>query len=159
MVETGALTWMDSIAMDRRMRPVEMGGPVSGLSLGNTDFQLPLKIFYWVQVRRLAWPLQDLEMLLTEPLLGCPGCGFWVVMLEDPAATRLQGCSWGDGGCWPRSCDAWPIHPPFNTLKLSCPICRKASPKNDVPTSKLHSRDGVLGVVLLLLPPNTASKV
>lgn len=79
--------------MDRRMRPVEMGGPVSGLSLGNTDFQLPLKIFYWVQVRRLAWPLQDLEMLLTEPLLGCPGCGFSVVMLEDPAATCLQGCS------------------------------------------------------------------
>lgn len=95
MVETGALTWMDSVAMDRWMHPVEMGGQVSGPSLGNTDFQLPLKIFYWIQVRRLAWPLQDLEMLPTEPLLGCPGCVFWVVMLEGPATTRLQGSYWG----------------------------------------------------------------
>ncbi|CDQ92236.1 unnamed protein product [Oncorhynchus mykiss] len=66
---------------------------VSGLSLGNTDFQLPPKMFYWVQVWRLARPLQDLELLLTEPLLSCPGCVFWVVvMLEDPATTHLQ-CS------------------------------------------------------------------
>jgi hypothetical protein len=36
---------------------------VSGLSLGNTDFQLSPKIFYWVQVWRPARPLQDLEML------------------------------------------------------------------------------------------------
>ena len=64
---------------------------VLGLSLGNTDFQLPPKIFYWVQVWRLARPLQDLEMLLTEPLLRCPGSVLWVVvMLEDPATTHLQ---------------------------------------------------------------------
>jgi len=49
---------------------------VQGLSLGNTDFQLPPKIFYWVQVWRLARPLQELEMLLTELLFSCPGCVF-----------------------------------------------------------------------------------
>jgi len=67
---------------------------VSGLSLGNTDFQPPPKIVYWVQVWRLARPLQDLEMLLTEPHLSYPRCVFWVVvMLEEPATTHLQ-CSY-----------------------------------------------------------------
>ncbi len=31
------------------------------------DFQLPPKIFYGVEIWRLARPLQDLEMLLTKP--------------------------------------------------------------------------------------------
>ena len=67
---------------------------VSGLSLGNTDFQLPPKIFNWVQVWRLARPLQDLEMLLMEPLLSGPGGGVRVGgMREDPATTHLQ-CSY-----------------------------------------------------------------
>ncbi len=35
------------------------------------DFQLPPKIFYGVEIWRLARPLQDLEMLLTKPLLRC----------------------------------------------------------------------------------------
>ncbi len=53
-------------------------------------------MFYWVQVWRLARPLQDLEMLLTEPLLSCPCCVFGViVMLEDPATTHLQFSYWG----------------------------------------------------------------
>ncbi len=57
-----------------------------GLSLGNTDFQLPPKIFYGVEIWRLARPLQDLEMLLTKPLLRCPGGVFGIiVMLKDPA--------------------------------------------------------------------------
>jgi len=52
------------------------------------------------------------------------------------------------------------IHPPLNTLQSSCPLCRKASPKNDVSSSMLHGWDGVLGVVLiLLLPPKTVSGV
>ena len=42
-----------------------------GLLLGNTDFQLPPKIFYGVEIWKLARPLQDLEMLLTKPLLRC----------------------------------------------------------------------------------------
>ncbi|MEQ2250530.1 hypothetical protein ILYODFUR_001767 [Ilyodon furcidens] len=63
---------------------------VSGRSLGNTNFQLPPKIFDWVRFWRLARP-QDLEMFLMEPLLSCPGCVFRVVvMLEDPATTYLQ---------------------------------------------------------------------
>ncbi|KAJ4928374.1 hypothetical protein JOQ06_016166 [Pogonophryne albipinna] len=63
---------------------------VLGLSLGNTDFQLPPKIFYGVEIWRLARPLQDLEMLLTKPLLRCPGGVFVIiVMLKDPA-TKLQ---------------------------------------------------------------------
>ena len=36
------------------------------LLLGNTDFQLPPKIFYGLEIWRLARPLQDLEMLLTK---------------------------------------------------------------------------------------------
>ncbi len=41
------------------------------------DFQLPPKIFYGVEIWRLARPLQDLEMLLTKPLLRCPGRCVW----------------------------------------------------------------------------------
>ncbi len=49
------------------------------------DFQLPPKIFYGVEIWRLARPLQDLEMLLTKPLLRCPGGVFGIiVMLKDP---------------------------------------------------------------------------
>ncbi len=48
------------------------------------DFQLPPKIFYGVEIWRLARPLQDLEMLLTKPLLRCPGGVFGIiVMLKD----------------------------------------------------------------------------
>ena len=105
-----------------------------------------------------ARPLQHLEMLLTEPLLSCPGCMFRVVMLEDPATTHLQCSYWGKA--WPRSRDTWPHPSSFQYGAVVCPLCRKASPKNDVSTSKLHSWDGVLGVVLiLLLPPNKASGV
>ncbi|XP_070398413.1 uncharacterized protein [Nothobranchius furzeri] len=59
---------------------------VLGLSPNNTDFQLPPQIFYGVEVWRLARPLQDFQMLLTEPLLCCPGGVFGIiVVLEDPA--------------------------------------------------------------------------
>ncbi|KAK3539884.1 hypothetical protein QTP70_015772, partial [Hemibagrus guttatus] len=54
---------------------------VLGLSLGNTDFQLPPKIFYGVEIWRLARPLQDLEMLLTKPLLHCPGGVFGIIVM------------------------------------------------------------------------------
>ncbi|MED6275589.1 hypothetical protein CHARACLAT_028051 [Characodon lateralis] len=60
----------------------------SGLSLSNTDYQLPPNIFDWVQVWRLARPLQDLEMLLTRPLVSSPGCVLCVVaLLEDQTTT------------------------------------------------------------------------
>ncbi len=52
------------------------------------------------------------------------------------------------------------IHPPLNTVQSSGPLCREAPPQHDVSTPILHGWDGVLGIVLiLLLPPNTASGV
>ena len=93
-------------------------------------------------------------MLLTEPLLSCPGCVFRVVvMLEDPATTHLQ---WGKDIVGQDLAIHGPIHPPLNTVQSSCPLCRKASPKKDVSTSMLHGWDGIVGVVLILLfSPNT----
>ena len=95
-------------------------------------------------------------MLLTEPLLSCPGCVFQVVvMLEDPATTHLQCCYCGKEVVGQDLAIHGPIHPPLNTVQSSCLLCRKAPPKNYVSTSMLHGWDGVLGVVLiLLLPPN-----
>ncbi len=52
-----------------------------------------------------------------------------------------------------------PIHPPLNTVQSSCPLWRKAPPKHDVSTPMLHGWDDVLGIVLILLPPNTARGV
>ncbi len=133
---------------------------VLGLSLGNTEFQLPHYIFYWVQVWRLARPLQDLEMLLMKTLLSCPCCVRGVIiMLEDPATTHFQCSYWGKEVVGQNLTIYGPIHPPLNTVQSSCPLCRKAPPKHDVSTPILHSWDGVLGIVLILLPPNTASGV
>ncbi len=44
---------------------------VSRLTFGNSNLQLPPQIFYGIQVWRLARPLQDLNVLLLEPLLCC----------------------------------------------------------------------------------------
>ncbi len=53
-----------------------------------------------------------------------------------------------------------PIHHPLNTVQSSCPLCRKAPLKHYVSTPMLHSWDGVLWIVLiLLLHPNTSSGV
>jgi len=121
----------------------------------NTDFQLPPKIFYWVQVWRLARPLQDLDMLLMEPLHTCPGCVFQVIVMLDGPATTHHQCSYrGKEVVGQNLTIHGPIHPPLNTVQSSCPLCRKASLKNDVSTSMLHGWDGVLGVILIRLPPN-----
>ncbi len=134
---------------------------VLGLLLGNTEFQLPPYIFYWVQVWRLARPLQDLEMLLMEPILSCPCCVFGViVMLKLPATTHLQCSYWGKEVVGQNLAIHDPLHPPINTMESSCPLCWKAPPKHDVSAPMLHGWDGVLGIVLiLLLPPNTASGI
>ncbi len=77
--------------INNNKEPKERKNLVLGLSLGNTDFQLPPKIVYGVEIWRLARPLQDLEMLLTKPLLRCPGGVFGIiVMLKDPATFHLQ---------------------------------------------------------------------
>ena len=96
-----------------------------------------------------------------EPLPNCPGCVFWViVMLEDPAMTHLQYSHWGKEVVGQNLAIHEPIHPAFNTVQSSCPLCRKAPPKYDVSTLMLHGWDNALGVVLVhLLHPNTASGV
>ena len=115
---------------------------------GQYRLSAPSKIFYWVQVWRLARPLQDLEMLLTEPLLSCPGCVFRVVgMLEDPATTHIQCSYWGKEVVGQDLVIHGPIRPPLNTVQLSCPLCRKAPPQHDAATPVLHGWDGVLRLV------------
>ncbi len=49
---------------------------VSRLTFGNSNLQLPPQIFYGIKVWRLARPLQDINVLLLEPLLCCLGCVF-----------------------------------------------------------------------------------
>ncbi len=87
-------------------------------------------MFYWVQVWRLARPLQDLEMLLTEPLLSCPCCVFACHShagrpSHDPSSMLLMG----EGGCWPKSRDRWPhlSSPQYGAVILS-PL-QKSTPK------------------------------
>ncbi len=59
---------------------------VSRLTFGNLNLQLPPQIFYLIKVWRLARPLQDLNVLLLEPLLCCLGRVLWViVMMEYPS--------------------------------------------------------------------------
>lgn len=64
------------------------------------EFQLPTKMFYCVEVWRLAGRLQDLEMLLTESLLSFPCCVFWFIAQN----LMIHG----------------PIHPMLNMVQLSC---------------------------------------
>jgi len=123
--------------------------------MGNTDFQLPPKIFYWVQVWSLARPLQDLVMFLTEPPLLCvSGRCYAGRPSHDSSSMFLLK----EGGSGQDLMIHGPIHPHLlNMVQSSFPLCRKWSPKNDVFTSMIHGWDGVLGVVLILLfPPNTA---
>ena len=83
---------------------------VPRLLLGNSKLQLPLQIF--------NWPLQDLNMLLFEPLHCCLGRMFWViVMLEDPTMTHFQ-CS----QMYQNFPVHGPIHPPLDTVKSSFPL-------------------------------------
>ncbi len=92
---------------------------VSRLTFGNSNLQLPPQIFYGIKVWRLARPLQDLNVLLLEPLLCCLDRVFWViVMLEYRSTThfhcpgRLQ-CP-GPDGTWAPS-----IVP---LMRCSCPV-------------------------------------
>jgi len=85
---------------------------VSGKSLGNTDFQLPPKTFYWVQVWRLARPLQELEMLLTvsihlathgpiHPLLNTVQFAFCKKSIPKELCFHLHAsqCGWCSWSC------------------------------------------------------------
>ncbi len=130
---------------------------VSRLMFGNSNLQLPPQIFYGIKVWRLARPLQDLNVLLLEPLLCCLGC-------------------FGSLSCWkyhPRPIFNalagfntlaltvhGPVHRPFDAVQLSCPLSRKTPPKHNVYTSMFDGGDGVLEVIgSIPPPPNTASWV
>ncbi len=100
-------------------------------------------------------------MLLTEPLLSCPCCVFGGDChagrpSQDPSSMLLLR----EGGCWPKSHDAWPhpSSPQYGAVVLST-LQEKALPKHDVSTPMLQGWDGVLGIVLILLPPNMACGV
>ncbi len=54
---------------------------VSRLTFGNSNLQLTPNIFYGIKVWRLARPLQNLNVLILEPLLCCLGRVFWVIVL------------------------------------------------------------------------------
>ncbi len=93
---------------------------VSRLTFGNSNLHLPPHIFYWIKVCSLARPLQDLNVLLLEPLLCCLGRVFWViVMLEYSSTTHFQ-CFGPDG-----TSVHGPVHRPFDAVQLSCPLSRK----------------------------------
>ncbi len=93
------------------------------------DFQLPPKIFYGVEIWRLARPLQDLEMLLTKPLLRCPGGVFGIiVMLKDPATFQLQCPCWWKEVFTQNLTIHGPIHSFLYTDQSSWSLCRKTAP-------------------------------
>ncbi len=117
------------------------------------------KNYYYFFIKRgifhitwLARPLQDLEMLHSlvalAVCLGSLSC--WKTLPRPIFNALTEGQNLTIHG---------PIHPPLNTVQSSCPLCRKAPPKHDVSTPMLHGWDGVLGIVLILLPPNTARGV
>ncbi len=61
--------------------------------------------------------------------------------LDDPTCCSMEQTTGSSG-----QRRTGPIHPPHNTVQSSCPLCRKAPPKDDVSTPMLHSWDGVLGL-------------
>ncbi len=61
---------------------------VSRLTFGNSNLQLPPQIFYGMKVWRLARPLQDLNVLLLEPLLVALGRVFWVIPCVLPLSRK-----------------------------------------------------------------------
>ncbi len=112
--------------------PLLFAGPlqvikVSRLMFGNLNLQLPPQMFYGIMVWRLARPLQDLNVLLLEPLLCCLGLVFWViVILEYPSTTLFQCPGWLQ--C-PGPDGTWPVHRPFDAVQFSCPLSKKNTPE------------------------------
>ena len=109
---------------------------------------------------RLARPLQDLNMLLYEPLLCCLGHMFLGHCHVGKTHPRPHfQCSHGGKEVVAQNLPVHgPIHPPLDTVKSSCRLSRETPLKHKVSTAMLHSGDGVLGVVLSISLParNTA---
>ncbi len=110
---------------------------VSRLMIDNSTLQLSPQIFYGNNVWRLTRPLQDLNVLLLEPLSHHPSCChgrvFWViVMLEYPSTTHFQ--------CPGFNALALTVHGPsiVPLMRCSCPV-----PLAEVSTSMFDGGDGV----------------
>ncbi len=91
--------------------------------------------------------------MLTEPLLSCPCCVFGVIVTTD-----LQCSYWGKEVVGQNLT----IHPSSPQYAVYWPVlfAEKHPQKHDFSTPMLHGWDVVFGIVLiLLLPPNTASGV
>ncbi len=94
-----------------------------------------LQRFSRVEIWRLARPLQNLEMLLTKPLLRCPGGVFGIiVMLKDSATFHLQCPCWWKEVFTQNLTIHGPIHSFLYTDQSSWSLCRKTAPKHDVST-------------------------
>ena len=76
-----------------------------------------------------------------------------VVMLEDPTTTHVQCSDWGKE----LFAQHLTIYGPFvlSVKQSTCLLCRKTPPEHDASTPTLHWRYGVLGMILLLTPPNS----
>ncbi len=103
------------------------------------------------------WRLQDLEMLLTEPLLSCPCCvlSCWKTQPQ-PIFNALT-----EGKRLLAKISRYMAPSILPSIRCSRPVpFAEKHPQNIVSTPMLHSRDGVLGIVLILpFSPNTASGV
>ncbi len=124
------------------------------------DFQLPPKIFYGVEIWRLARPLQDLEMLLTKSLLCCRA-----VRLGSLSCWKTQPRfifnALADGRRFSLKISRYMAHSffPLHRSAVLVPL-QKNSPKAWCFHPMLHSRYGVLWMQLSILsPPNTTSWV
>ncbi len=74
-------------------------------------------------------------MLLTKPLLRCPGGVFGIiVMLKDPATFHLQCPCWWKEVFTQNLTIHGPIHSFLYTDQSSWSLCRKTAPKHDVST-------------------------
>ncbi len=82
--------WVRLSNISRELISINTTSPRNrGWCLATRTFSSPhrFSMGFW----RLARPLQDLNVLLLEPLLCCLGCVFWViVMLEYPSTTHFQ---------------------------------------------------------------------
>ncbi len=98
----------------------------------NPEKRISKKVINWFAFD-FTFPLQDLNVLLLEPLLCCLGRVFWViVMLEYSSTTHFQCPGWlqcpgPDGTC------------PFDAVQLSCPLSRITPPKHNVLVSSDHN--------------------
>ncbi len=103
-------------------------------------------------------PLQDLEMLLTKPLLRCPGRCVWDhCHAERPSHVSSSMPLLMEGGFHSKSHDTWPhsFFPLHRSVRPG-PFAEKQPQSMMFPPPMLHSRYGVLWMQLSILsPPNT----